>query len=176
MELKTLIKSQIMELNNKQEKDAAITARLINLNLLKGKVLFYNSLAYEVDTQALKDYYSDKVDMYLPRVNGDDLQIIKIDNSTQYIHGIWGIIEPSGETVNDKIDICITPLVAFDAKLNRKGKGKGYYDRYFANNDCLKIGLAYDLQQREFGVNIWDIPLDIVVTETRTIFRNSREK
>lgn len=176
MELKALINTQISQLKDKAEKDNAIFTRLINLNMLKGKILVYKSLPYEVDTQALTEHCIDKFGMYLPRVKGEDLEIIKVDRNTQFSQGKWGIFEPQGEPCYENIDICITPLVAFDKELNRKGKGKGYYDRYFANNACLKIGLAYDLQERDFCVNEWDVPLDIVVTETRVLYRNNSEK
>lgn len=176
MELKTLIKTQISQLKNKADKDNAIFTRLIKMNILKGKILIYKSLPYEVDTQALTEYYIDMAQVYIPRVNGDDLELVKVDKNTEYLQGEWGIVEPNGEPCNEDMDICVTPLVAFDKKLNRKGKGKGYYDRFFANNSCLKIGLAYDLQEREFCVNEWDVPLDIVITETRIIYRNNSEK
>ena len=56
-------------------------------------------------------------------------------NITEPINPIW--IE------NDKIDLVITPLLAFDLKGYRVGYGKGFYDRFLKNTNALKIGLSF---------------------------------
>ena len=57
-------------------------------------------------------------------------------NISEPINPIW--IE------NDKIDLVITPLLAFDLKGYRVGYGKGFYDRFFASlhKDVKKIGIS----------------------------------
>jgi len=70
-------------------------------------------------------------------------------------------------------DVVFTPLVGFDAQLNRLGQGAGHYDRAFEQlQDALKIGLAWSCQQVEaLPVEPWDVPLDMIVTEQRIFER-----
>jgi 5-formyltetrahydrofolate cyclo-ligase len=89
----------------------------------------------------------------------------------------FGILEPvvpAGELLPpQRLDLVLTPLVAFDASGTRLGMGGGFYDRSFAfrGNPAhlprpLLLGLAYELQKvAELPRQDWDIPLDGIVTE-----------
>jgi 5-formyltetrahydrofolate cyclo-ligase len=84
--------------------------------------------------------------------------------------------EPSAIKAQVTPDVIITPLLAFDAQLNRLGQGKGFYDYTFAEyckqglNVC-KLGLALEMQKVEkIPVAEHDIRLDAIVTE-RLIMR-----
>lgn len=71
----------------------------------------------------------------------------------------------------DRLDVLITPLVAFDNTGQRLGMGGGFYDRTLQNwraHGFLPIGYAHDCQQVEsLPVQEWDIPLPVVVTPTK---------
>lgn len=77
------------------------------------------------------------------------------------------------------IDLVIMPLVAFDNEGNRMGMGAGYYDRTFAWRRhrrywCrpLLAGYGYELQKIDrLEARPWDIPLDLIVTESRLYMR-----
>ncbi|WP_455204150.1 5-formyltetrahydrofolate cyclo-ligase [Kaarinaea lacus] len=74
-----------------------------------------------------------------------------------------------------RLDLVLTPLVAFDDKGNRLGMGGGYYDRTFAyhirhNHWCRPklVGVAYEFQKVEsLDSAAWDVPLFAVVTPDR---------
>lgn len=70
-----------------------------------------------------------------------------------------------------QFDIIIVPLVAFDPMLNRLGLGAGWYDRFLESQpSALTVGLAYDIQQvARVPVESFDIPLDMVITQTRIL-------
>ncbi|HOK80209.1 MAG TPA: 5-formyltetrahydrofolate cyclo-ligase [bacterium] len=69
-----------------------------------------------------------------------------------------------------EIELVIVPGIAFDKNCNRLGRGKGFYDRFLATCNAIKIGLAFDFQILEqIPVNENDIQMDIIVTETRII-------
>lgn len=74
----------------------------------------------------------------------------------------------------EKLDLVITPLVAFDLQGNRLGTGGGYYDRTFAFmythpvKAPFLLGLGFDMQQSDaIPSEPWDIKLNGVLTETR---------
>ena len=80
-------------------------------------------------------------------------------NITEPINPIW--IE------NDKIDLVITPLLAFDLKGYRVGYGKGFYDRFFASlhKDVKKIGISLFMPCELIeDTNEHDVPLTCCVT------------
>ncbi len=76
-----------------------------------------------------------------------------------------------------RLELVLTPLVAFDARGNRLGMGGGYYDRTFAylhnRNNWRRpklVGIAYDFQQVEqLPGAAWDVPLSAVATPGRFI-------
>ena len=64
-------------------------------------------------------------------------------------------------------DVILTPLLAFDAVLNRLGQGAGHYDRAFATHpDAWRVGVAWSVQQvAALAPDPWDIPLHHLLTE-----------
>jgi 5-formyltetrahydrofolate cyclo-ligase len=81
--------------------------------------------------------------------------------------GPFGLSQPAADAIELRPDIILTPLVAFDAKLDRLGQGAGYYDRAFARfPDAWRVGVAWSVQQvEELRVEPWDVPLHAIVTE-----------
>ena len=68
---------------------------------------------------------------------------------------------------DDQIELVITPGVAFDKKGNRIGMGKGYYDRYFEQNNApLKVALAYEEQVLDsLPKDPYDVSINLIVTD-----------
>jgi 5-formyltetrahydrofolate cyclo-ligase len=94
--------------------------------------------------------------------------------------GRYGIPTPpagSPETTADGLSVALVPLVLFGPGGQRAGRGAGYYDRTFAARGGdgpppLLVGLAHDFQEvGAWPANPWDVPLDVVVTPTRTLVR-----
>lgn len=82
-------------------------------------------------------------------------------------HGPFGLRQPHGHANELTPDIILTPLVAFDAALNRLGQGAGHYDRAFEQYpDAWRVGVAWSVQQVEMlPIDPWDIPLHAIATE-----------
>jgi len=86
-------------------------------------------------------------------------------------------LEPSlGRAIDARrLDLVLTPLVAFDDQGMRIGVGRGYYDRCFRFLRSRKhwrrpklVGVAYELQHVPPQTrHSWDIPLWGAVTEAR---------
>ncbi|MDE5549131.1 MAG: 5-formyltetrahydrofolate cyclo-ligase, partial [Clostridia bacterium] len=142
-ELRKNLKARLAQMSaeQKREQSAKIAQRLKNLDLPDGSICIYNSLYSEVDTKEIIEYFQDIREVYLPVVDGDDMLLVKVDKDSEYAIAKWGILEPSGKRLlpqDVKPKITITPLLGVDRNLNRLGKGKGFYDRYFAKVDTLK--------------------------------------
>jgi len=66
------------------------------------------------------------------------------------------------------IDVVIVPGRAFDRDGHRLGRGKGFYDRFLAREDCraLRVAVAYGCQVlEEVPHGERDIPVHVLVTE-----------
>ncbi len=115
--------------------------------------------------------------VYVPVIVGkqEPLVFAPWDRQTGMKRNAFGIEEPDvppDQRVSiQHIDVCITPLVAFDERCNRIGVGGGYYDRTLAQlNDSTSstttCGVAYELQRLDkIETREWDVRLDFVVTE-----------
>lgn len=146
------------------EKSAAFT--------LAEKVLMYHSLPDELSTHRFLDKWSSRKQFFLPRVNGVNLDILPYDRSTLK-YGSFQIEEPQGdETVSiDEIDMVVVPAVAYDRQGNRVGRGKGFYDRLLGSCKATKVGVGYDFQIIEEGIDAdpHDVKMDIVITQSNYI-------
>lgn len=146
----------------------------------KGRVwAAYQPAGFEADVRgALKAL--PEVDWVFPRVVGDRIHFLRPHAPFQFSSNKWGILEPdpahSDEVNLSEIDGLLIPALAFDLQLNRLGRGKGYYDRALAeisqlNPHVIKIGVALDLQisNDPFPAESFDVPMDLVITEIRTL-------
>lgn len=115
---------------------------------------------------------------YLPRTRGGTMSFHRYIKSQMLVSNHWGILEPQAcayVACPSAIDMILCPLVAFDAKGNRVGMGGGYYDKCLAGiksqrNTQRLWGVGYDFQQVDnFAPAKWDIPMDGILTPTRTL-------
>ncbi len=105
----------------------------------------------------------------VPKVKGDDLQMIAITPYTDFRRNRWGILEPVGGRELSEVETAVIPMVAFDG-LNRLGHGVGYYDRFLSSHNVFKIGIAFDRQCVDgLEISSHDVPMDIIITEKRII-------
>ena len=113
--------------------------------------------------------------LYVPVLRGMTMRFAELLPGTTLAANVFGIMEPKvGPRIDArKLDLVLTPLVAFDDRGVRVGVGRGYYDRAF---QFLRhrshwrrpklLGVAYELQRvGALTPNSWDVPLWGVVTE-----------
>lgn len=83
------------------------------------------------------------------------------------VDGPFGLRQPHADSLEVAPDVILTPLVGFDARLNRLGQGAAHYDRAFARYpDATRIGVAWSVQEvPAIPSDIWDVPLHAVITE-----------
>jgi 5-formyltetrahydrofolate cyclo-ligase len=94
-------------------------------------------------------------------------------NPNNLVVNQYGIKEPAitnSLLQESHIDLAIIPVLSFDDKCNRLGRGLGYYDKYLSQNGhIIKIGLAFELQKTaEIPTEEHDVQLDIIITENNT--------
>ena len=140
--------------------------------MLADRILMYHSLPDELSTHEFIRRWAPRKHFYLPRVNGVNLDILPYDESRLSL-GSFHIEEPTGNDTTDinEIELIIVPAIAFDRQGNRVGRGKGYYDRLLSDTKATKIGVGYDFQLIEEGIDAdpHDVQMDMVITETHHI-------
>lgn len=100
-------------------------------------------------------------------VRGEPMRFLAWETEAALEAGPFGLSQPSALATELRPDIILTPMLAFDAKLDRLGQGAGYYDGAFARfPDAWRVGVAWSVQRVEdLPVDPWDMPLHAVVTE-----------
>ncbi len=117
--------------------------------------------------------------LFAPVINAEHMHFAPVDRSARMNTNFFGIHEPRNARAFDarRLDLVLTPLVAFDEYGTRIGVGRGYYDRAFEflghRSSWLRprlVGVAYSFQcmQNPLHRSHWDIPLVGAVTEART--------
>lgn len=157
----------------------AIRERFFALPMVAGSqtIMLFLAFGSEVDTWLILDeaiVLGKEVvaPVCLPKTRG--LALYPIRSREEAEPGHWGILEPRqvGEpTSPSAVGVVAIPGIAFDVMGNRIGYGGGYYDRFLLQvAGAWKIGVCYDLQLvKDLPTEKHDVPVDILVTETRTI-------
>ena len=100
-------------------------------------------------------------------VRSEPMRFLAWETEAALEAGPFGLSQPSALAAELLPDIILTPMLGFDAKLDRLGQGAGYYDGAFSRfPDAWRVGIAWSVQQVEdLPVDPWDIPLHAVITE-----------
>jgi len=131
-------------------------------------VLAFWSIKDEVPTHAFLEKWAGKKRIALPCVVGENLEL------REYLPGRlkeaeFGIMEPAEDSPRlapEEVELAIIPGQRFDPEGNRKGHGKGFYDRLLPKLNCCKVGIApaYRVVDKLIPAP-WDRPVDIVITD-----------
>ncbi len=135
-------------------------------------ILVFASYGSEIDTtEIILEALRTGKRVYVPKVEGEQMNFYRIESLAQLRPGYKGILEPILETDttgHNGPGICaepyryvveemthtlmIMPGVAFDPFRNRIGYGKGFYDKYLADKQELQfrtIAVGFRCQQVE---------------------------
>ncbi|MDR1602346.1 MAG: 5-formyltetrahydrofolate cyclo-ligase [Tannerella sp.] len=128
----------------------AIHARIEQSPLFRdaAHIVCYHALPGEVQTVALLEKWYGQKRFFLPAVEGERLKFYPYHGENSLITGAFGIMEPraDGEASAGDIDLAIVPGEAFDRRLNRLGKGRGFYDRFLAEFRKPVMGICFQFQ------------------------------
>ena len=131
----------------------------------------------EVDLSSIIEHArSSGKSIFVPVLERNGLRFVEIGDRKLLRRNRFGIPEPEVHKRIDPrgLDVVLTPLVAFDARGNRLGMGKGYYDRSFSFlrprtrwRKPKLIGIGFDFQKIDRLVTQhWDVPLWGAVTNS----------
>ena len=134
-------------------------------------VLCYISIGSEMPTNGIIDYcLKNGIRIAAPVCKGGNILFRYITAYDDLAPGSFSIPEPKSSCPAALITpaaVCITPAVCYNENGFRIGYGKGYYDRFFAQNKCVKIGLCYEESIVDFDPEENDVAVDMIVTEHR---------
>lgn len=103
----------------------------------------------------------------VPKVYGDEMKFIYLDDLSQVEKGYAGIPEPIADApiADDPTALVLMPGLAFDREGHRIGYGGGFYDKFLAkepNHPTLALCYAFQLQEH-LETEEFDIPVDCVL-------------
>ena len=103
----------------------------------------------------------------VPKVYGEEMRFIYLEDLTQVSKGYAGIPEPIADApvAEDQRALVLMPGLAFDPQGHRIGYGGGFYDRFLAQEPHHPtLALCYEFQmQAHLDTEEFDIPVDTVL-------------
>ena len=127
-------------------------------------VLIFYPLPNEIN---LLELLSDNKIFFLPRINGENLEICSYKKGDTLKESSFKTKEPQTKAKNPNIlDLIILPALAADKNNYRLGYGKGYYDRLLTITKSKTIlPIAKELVFEELPIESHDKPVDLVITD-----------
>ena len=128
----------------------------------------YMSYNQEVRTMPiLRQAQADGKRVAVPKVYGDEMKFLWLDDLNRTVSGAYNIPEPVGDEpeATDETALILMPGLAFDPAGHRCGYGGGFYDKYLAvHKNHPTIALCYGFQMYDhLDVDEFDIPVDAVI-------------
>ena len=126
-------------------------------------VLIFYPLPNEIN---LLELLSDDKNFFLPRINGENLEICPYKKCDTLKESSFKTKEPQTKAENVNIlDLIILPALAADKNNYRLGYGKGYYDRLLSVTKAKTIlPISKELVFEKLPIESHDMPVDIVIT------------
>lgn len=181
MQIKKELRQQLLTLRSeipekvRADLSAKISGNVLNYSKFKTAetVFCYINKENEISTRKIiSECFSEGKKVAAPVCSGGDMKFCYIKSFDDLEKGNFSVLEPKTyceKAIPDKKTICITPALCYNPKGYRIGYGKGFYDKFFEKNECVKIGLCYESFIRDFSPDSNDIPVDVIITEEKII-------
>lgn len=138
------------------------------------KIMLFYPIKHEIN---LLDLTKDDKKFYLPRVNGENIEICPYNSGDYLKLSDKGILEPVSEVLSGEYpDIVFVPALSADYKFNRLGYGGGYYDRLRSIQSIKSpktkfiIVIPEELVIERVPVNSYDRQCDGIITQKKASF------
>ena len=157
-----------------EEEIEARSARLGQLfaqsEAYKAAKAIYGYLPYNQEVRTvpmLEQALRDGKKVAVPKVYGEEMKFLYLDDLTKVAKGYAGIPEPIADepVADDKTALVLMPGLAFDPEGHRIGYGGGYYDKFLAAEpNHPTLALCYEFQMLpKLDTEEHDIPVDTVL-------------
>ena len=130
----------------------------------------YGYLPYNQEvrtTPMLEQALRDGKRVAVPKVFGDEMKFLYLEDLSQVELGYCGIPEPvdDGPEAQDPTALVLMPGLAFDAQGHRIGYGGGFYDKFLTKDPTHPtLALCYDFQMVDcLETEEFDVPVDCVL-------------
>jgi 5-formyltetrahydrofolate cyclo-ligase len=158
-----------------QARSAAIIARL-EPHMTGPVALFWPiEERHEIDLRPLDATLRGRgVTIAYPSIDPDtrEMTFRKVEDTRVLEERGLGFCEPPYDAPEIDLDVIVVPAIAIDPRGYRIGYGAGFYDRTLVRYPkAKKLGVAYDFQLvSEVPNTEGDVPVDVIVTDTRELF------
>ena len=153
-----------------EARSAVLAEKFAQSDAYKAAKTIYGYLPYNQEVRTvpmLARALAEGKKVAVPKVYGDEMKFIYLDDLTQVAKGYAGIPEPiaDGPVARDETALVLMPGLAFDREGHRIGYGGGFYDKFLAREPHHPtLALCYDFQMQEhLETQEFDIPVDTVL-------------
>ena len=155
------------EIVSRSEKLAQL---FLNSEAYRNAKTVYGYLPYNQEVRTvpmLEQALRDGKRVAVPKVYGDEMKFIYLDDLSKVEKGYSGIPEPilDEPVADDATALVLMPGLAFDPQGHRIGYGGGFYDKFLASEpDHPTLALCYDFQMLPYlETEEFDMPVDCVL-------------
>lgn len=152
------------------ERSNALAEKFYNTPAYQAASTIYGYLPYNQEVRTvpmLQRALDEGKRVAVPKVYGDEMRFIYLEDLTQVSKGYAGIPEPIADApvAEDQRALVLMPGLAFDPQGHRIGYGGGFYDRFLAQEPHHPtLALCYEFQmQAHLDTEEFDIPVDTVL-------------
>ena len=161
---KAMTEAEIVAASNRLAEQFYATEQYRNAKTIYGYLPYNQEVR---TTPILQKALADGKKIAVPKVYGDKMRFIYLEDLSQVEKGYCNIPEPidDGPVADDPTALVLMPGLAFDAEGHRIGYGGGFYDKFLMEEPghptvalCYEFQMLPHLETEEF-----DIPVDIVL-------------
>lgn len=152
------------------ERSNALAEKFYNSPAYQAASTIYGYLPYNQEVRTvpmLQRALNEGKRVAVPKVYGEEMRFIYLEDLTQVSKGYAGIPEPIADApvAEDQRALVLMPGLAFDPQGHRIGYGGGFYDRFLAKEPHHPtLALCYEFQmQAHLDTEEFDIPVDTVL-------------
>ena len=152
------------------ERSNALAEKFYHTPAYQAAATIYGYLPYNQEVRTvpmLQRALDDGKRVAVPKVYGEEMRFIYLEDLTQVSKGYAGIPEPIADApvADDKRALVLMPGLAFDPQGHRIGYGGGFYDKFLAKEPHHPtLALCYEFQmQAHLDTEEFDIPVDTVL-------------
>ena len=152
------------------QRSARLGALFAQSDAYKAAKTIYGYLPYNQEVRTvpmLEQALRDGKRVAVPKVYGEEMKFLYLDDLTQVAKGYAGIPEPIADepVAEDETALVLMPGLAFDPEGHRIGYGGGFYDKFLAAEpDHPTLALCYEFQMLpKLDTEEHDIPVDTVI-------------